>query len=315
MKEMKLVYAAIIFLVSEAWSLDQAFSRTNQSTSEMKLNATSSSSPNYVFKYSSLKLGRDANLTCGDKTWTEMMFVIWKLRLKNKDCDIAFHIDGQNRNTCNDGKSLQNTSEAQSFLFIPNFSFSDVGIYKCESVFSGGAEAYSINVSITVPPKLSSWLDWKGNKMVAVCKAEGGIPAANISWSHTGNTSTVETRDSSDGFFTVESRLELPTDMQTENVSCAISHLSWEHEESLMIKIEKGRAFSWVHLAIPISIAFFLGFLFFGQKKLVKLRRGQESVVSSSKSPQTDDVEEVEPYASYVQRVNSIYNSSLDMFT
>ncbi|XP_029980983.1 cell surface glycoprotein CD200 receptor 1 isoform X4 [Sphaeramia orbicularis] len=214
MKEMKLVYAAIIFLVSEAWSLDQAFSRTNQSTSEMKLNATSSSSPNYV------------------------------------------------------------------------------------------------------PPKLSSWLDWKGNKMVAVCKAEGGIPAANISWSHTGNTSTVETRDSSDGFFTVESRLELPTDMQTENVSCAISHLSWEHEESLMIKIEKaGRAFSWVHLAIPISIAFFLGFLFFGQKKLVKLRRGQESVVSSSKSPQTDDVEEVEPYASYVQRVNSIYNSSLDMFT
>lgn len=76
--------------------------------------------------------------------------------------------------------------------------------------------------------------------MVAVCKAERGKPAANISWSHTGNSSTLETLRVSDGFFTVESQLELPEHMDPKNLSCIIRHQYWELEKTLVPKLTKG---------------------------------------------------------------------------
>lgn len=82
--------------------------------------------------------------------------------------------------------------------------------------------------------------------MVAVCKAERGKPAANISWSHTGYSSTVE--PGLDGFFTVESRLELLEGMDKENLSCAIRHPYWKEEKILWPKKQfKGQAFAeWI---------------------------------------------------------------------
>uniref|UniRef100_A0A3B5AZM7 Ig-like domain-containing protein n=1 Tax=Stegastes partitus TaxID=144197 RepID=A0A3B5AZM7_9TELE len=93
--------------------------------------------------------GSDVNLTCSSKMWNETLFVIWKLDLTYKKCDISFSNDGRNGDSCNDGKSLRNTSSAQSYLHIPNFSTRDVGLYTCESVFKGGNENYIISVAIT----------------------------------------------------------------------------------------------------------------------------------------------------------------------
>lgn len=74
---------------------------------------------------------------------------------------------------------------------------------------------------------------------MAVCKAEGGQPLANISWSHTGNSSSVETLLGSHG---VESRLELLKGMDTENLSCVIRHPFWKEEKILVPKSPKGQA-------------------------------------------------------------------------
>lgn len=95
----------------------------------------------------------------------------------------------------------------------------------------------------SVPPTISMWLEHKYNKMVAVCRAAGGKPAANISWSHAGNSLSVETN--SHGFLTVESRLELPEGMDTENLSCVVRHQYWEGER--IVKLPKGQAFAkWI---------------------------------------------------------------------
>lgn len=81
--------------------------------------------------------------------------------------------------------------------------------------------------------------------MVAVCKAEGGKPAANISWSHTGKI--VETLFESNGFFTVESRLELLEGMDTGNLSCTIKHPYWREKQISVSKPLKGQAFAeWI---------------------------------------------------------------------
>ncbi|KAK1902561.1 Cell surface glycoprotein CD200 receptor 1-A [Dissostichus eleginoides] len=200
-----------------------------------------------------------------------MLFVIWDIERNTKSCRIAFNDNGQKEDSCDDGKSLKNTSSSQSYLHIPKFSKDDVGVYKCNHVYNGGSENYEINVTITVPPRLSSWLETKDNKMVAVCKAEGGNSAANISWSLSGIVSILEVKD------------------------------------------PQGYG-PWLYiLTVVVIIVFLAGVLFFAQKKL--WRRCKLSESSPSKSPPTEDVEEVEPYASYVQRVNSIYNSSADLLT
>ncbi|XP_076603509.1 cell surface glycoprotein CD200 receptor 1-A isoform X2 [Chaetodon auriga] len=291
MRDMMWIYGAFMLLLSEAWSQDP------------------------VVRHSAFNLGSDAELMCSDKTWNETIFVIWNIFLKDKTCKISFSNDGQREDFCNDGKSLRNTSRAQSYLLIPNFSHGDVGTYKCESVYKGGVDNYAIKVNITVPPSTSSWLERRGNKMVAVCRAERGKPAANISWSHMGNSSDVETLP--DGFFTVESRLELPEGMNTQNLSCVVSHPYWDEKKILVPKPTKDAVqIPWLCiLAVVVVVVFLAGFVFFAQKKLVILRRCQHSDISTSKSAPIEDVEEVEPYASYVQRVNSIYNSSVDLFT
>uniref|UniRef100_A0A8C7XSN9 Ig-like domain-containing protein n=1 Tax=Oryzias sinensis TaxID=183150 RepID=A0A8C7XSN9_9TELE len=180
-----------------------------------------------VFNY-----GTNVNLTCSDKTWNEILYVIWNIYFRDHSCKITFSSSGEaGENSCRDGMSLQNTSSAQSYLYIPNFSTDDVGMYKCESVYRGGRENYNINVSITVAPKISAWLEYDGSKTVAVCRAEQGNPAANISWSPAENKSVMSINPS-DGFFNVESRLseeEFP-----ENLTCIISHQLWNQDKTLV---------------------------------------------------------------------------------
>lgn len=102
-----------------------------------------------VVRNLTFNVGSDVNLTCSNKTWSETMYVFWKINLKYKGCKIAFSNEGRSEDSCNDGKSLRNTSRAQSYLRIPNFSNDDVGVYRCESVYIGGSEDYEINVAIT----------------------------------------------------------------------------------------------------------------------------------------------------------------------
>ncbi|XP_069388878.1 cell surface glycoprotein CD200 receptor 1-B [Paralichthys olivaceus] len=222
-------------------------------------------------------LGSDVNLTCSDREWNNTIYVIWKIQHKN--CEISFsNITGEKLDSCNDSKSLRNPSRAQSYLHIPNLSAADEGVYKCDFVFFGGEESYKINVAITVPPSLSAWIEHSKDKMVAVCRAEGGKPAANISWTHSRDSQSVETRVS-DELITVESRLELDEGTDTQNLSCAVRHPYWQQEQILTPKLRKDYVpFLLILIGVVISVLLI------------------------------EDVEEVEPYASYVQRVNSIYN-------
>ena len=103
--------------------------------------------------------------------------------------------------------------------------------------------------------------------MVAVCKAERGKPAASISWSHLENSSSLETWSGSDGFFTVESHLELPENMDPKNLSCTVRHPYWEEEKTLVPKFtagqDKRKCLSFVFSAEEICLLMFLTRCFF----------------------------------------------------
>ncbi|XP_014020352.1 cell surface glycoprotein CD200 receptor 1-A isoform X3 [Salmo salar] len=251
-------------------------------------------------------LGSNAILKCSNKTWSEMIYTIWKLNLDGIMCQISSSNDNLNLNTCNDGKAMLNTSRGESYLQIPGFSKRDEGIYHCESVYKAGSYTSNIDVSLIAPPSVSAWLEWEGSRQVAVCLAEGGKPAASISWSEKWNSTSTTTLNL-DGFNKVESRLVLPEGIATGNLTCAVIHPSWEEVHMVTPEI----FIPWRLVIISVGTISFimaiLGGLYFTRKHPCRI---------SPKAPQSQDyVEEVEPYASYVQSVNSIYNSSADLFT
>ncbi|XP_017164292.1 cell surface glycoprotein CD200 receptor 5-like [Poecilia reticulata] len=256
----KLWIYVVIFFSSQEWFLTQGTTNSN-----VIVNTTTSPLKVYVNKKEVFNLGSDARLICSNSNWTKAVFVIWNIELKHKTCKISFNHEGQSFDSCNDGKSIQNSTD-QSFLHIPNFSVNDVGAYKCESTWTGGNENYNIKVGGTAPPVVSAWLKQRGNKMVAVCRAERGIPAANISWSVTGNHSVTQQNDR-DGFVTVESQLEVPEDIDRESLTCIVRHQLWEREKTEMPKFREGYS---LMMGIRIAVVFIiiiLGLLIFALRK------------------------------------------------
>ena len=102
-----------------------------------------------VYRNETRKLGSTVKLTCGNKTWSEMFYTIWKIDLGYKQCIIQRSDDGRSKNSCKDEKTLGNTSTSESYLSIPNLSISDEGVYKCESAYKGGSENIIYTLSVT----------------------------------------------------------------------------------------------------------------------------------------------------------------------
>ncbi|XP_072300135.1 cell surface glycoprotein CD200 receptor 1-A [Eucyclogobius newberryi] len=229
-------------------------------------------------------------------------------------CEIRCSIEGDYKDTCQDHKVLRNNTEHRTLLHIPNFTYSDVGNYSCETPYTGGAENILYHINIIAPPNISLRLEPSGDKMVAVCKAERASPAASIYWSLTSNH-TMKTTTESDGLITVTSTVEINTPEEAQNMSCNITHPYWDQPRVVLVQNTNNSqriSQNWpvIYTTIVISVLFCLAMLIFGIKKVIHLRMKQ----TSSKPPPMDYVEEVEPYACYVQRVNTIYNSSREMF-
>ncbi|XP_032424616.1 uncharacterized protein LOC116723658 [Xiphophorus hellerii] len=201
-------------------------------------------------------LGTNINLTCTNKTRADIVFIIWEMHLKNKTCKISFVNYDKGIDSCKDGKSLQKTSTGQLYLHVPNVSADDVGLYKCESVYHGGNENYDIKVAVTAPPVLSAWLEQKGNKMVALCRAERGTPVANLSWSYGGSSEpAVKTQLDPDGFVTVESHLELLEDIGPEELTCIVQHRFWDQEKILVPKLREANSpLLWIRVTLVIIL-------------------------------------------------------------
>lgn len=256
--------------------------------------------------------GSYVNLTCWDNS-KDFLYVIWNIWIKIGKCRVGFK--NECVSNCRDGLFITKENTKQTILHIPNFSERDVGFYSCEAALDGDQKKCNFTLSVITPPRLSSWLEKQdGGKLVAVCKAEGGNPAANITWNLAGNLS-VETKQSlSDHSYTTESRLTLPEHYHntSSRLFCSVTHAAWAGERRLSPQ-HLGLPFYLVCI-ISVFIAFFvlvgISLLLYNRRKFLMWRcRGHADHSIAEIQQQKEDVEEVEPYASYVQRVNSIYNS------
>ncbi|XP_048871803.1 cell surface glycoprotein CD200 receptor 2-like [Brienomyrus brachyistius] len=199
------------------------FNKGQQITAELLTN-----SPFIDNRHKFFDLNEGANITCSNKTWREMIYSIWKVKLKGRLCSVAFHINGSRHDTCENGMELRNGTSGESYLHIPQFTLGNQGVYLCETAYWGGTYNAEITVSARVPPQIFSRLEELHNGTVAVCSAVGGNPAASISWRTQWNSTANQTSTrNSNGTYTVESRLVLPGRVSRENLSCIVTHPSW----------------------------------------------------------------------------------------
>ncbi|XP_048835670.1 cell surface glycoprotein CD200 receptor 1-A-like isoform X3 [Brienomyrus brachyistius] len=268
-------------------------------------------------------LNSSVTLNCSNKTWASIIFITWMIDIDGKQCQMAHSDNDSKHDTCNDGKILRNNTNGETYLYIPHFTKRDEGRYQCETVYNGGSSKVVINVSAKgkkiFPQQISTRLDLDHRE--AVCSAAGVKSNVSISWKNVWNTTvTSSSVPNPDGSYTMESRLKLPDHVNGTELQCIVTHPSWTENYTETLQLPSGTFEPWHWIIISLALVCFLMGIFFGlyilRKHLSKIRNCCKFSLSAS-PPQTtvkpQDVEDVEPYASYVQRINSIYNSSADL--
>ncbi|XP_067265848.1 cell surface glycoprotein CD200 receptor 1 isoform X2 [Chanodichthys erythropterus] len=286
-----------------------------------------------VFKEQTFVADSDVTLWCADNVtdvkWNELIFIVWNISMQGKKCYLG--LSPKLDDTCNDGKNLSHTSNGVS-LFIPKISVEDEGFYLCDLSYKGGSKSVNISVSVT---RLETQLDSENGQRIAVCKATYKEMKPTLHWEPALNFSFTNTSFKKvNTFFIMENHVHLPDDVTISNITCVASYPSesgsmqqkstlditqdipntGNFSKELIIAISSGSVF---FLLIIVSLAV-VCLLHRKPKHISALKmlccKSKISPPAEDKPAQPADVEEVEPYASYIQRVNSIYNSSAELF-
>ncbi|XP_029113985.1 cell surface glycoprotein CD200 receptor 1-A-like [Scleropages formosus] len=272
-------------------------------------------------------LNSTVNLSCTNKKLS-VVYVMWNININNSKCIIASNT-AKEEDTCNDGKVLHNITNGEVYLHIPRFTKKDEGLYHCEIASKEGSHSTEIKVYARASLNISTRLD--ADHRVAVCSATGAPPGVSISWRTSWNsTGNQNCTPNPDGTFDMESRVSLPDGVNETDLECIVTHPDWNknhteilHVPSLLRILFSGpyqHLWQWIIISV-CSICFLTGVLtglYIIRKHLSKIRNCCKFRFSPPPPPPSPhatmkDVEELEPYASYVQRINSIYNSSAEL--
>ncbi|KAF4109359.1 cell surface glycoprotein CD200 receptor 1-A isoform X2 [Onychostoma macrolepis] len=286
-----------------------------------------------VFKEQTFVPGNDVILQCGNATdikWNELIYIVWNISLQGRKCWLGFNgLSPKLDDTCNDGKRLFNTSHGVSIV-IPKISIQDEGFYSCDVSYKAGSYILNMSVSVT---NVATQLDSENSQRIAVCHSIFKQKAPTLHWEPAINFSSNTSSVKKHGMFSMmENRVYLPANANNSELTCVATYTSESGsvQQKSTLNLTTGVSnqkspFPWKIMAISVgSVCFILVFLAVVctlRRKLSDLSalkmlccKSKISTPAEDKPPQPVDVEEVEPYASYIQRVNSIYNSSAELF-
>ncbi|KAJ6662251.1 hypothetical protein lerEdw1_012414 [Lerista edwardsae] len=216
---------------------------------------------------------------------------------------------------CSTSVNWVSRPDQASALRIKPLQISSEGIYKCSVATSTGTFSHEHILTVLVPPKVS--LTYHDSNGTAECKAAAGKPAAQISWVPQGEYKT-EHEILLNGTETVTSSYNI-TNVKDYNVTCYISHLAWnkplvldrssgrksEARKSSTVKILCG--FAGLFGIILLLLLIYLGTLIFRRHRDVNTSKSPEPI----SRPSTQE-NELEPYATFVQMENVIYDKACD---
>ncbi|XP_049680511.1 cell surface glycoprotein CD200 receptor 1 isoform X3 [Accipiter gentilis] len=259
----------------------------------------------------SATVGNRCVLTCPSKS--NITMVTWKISPKvGGPCTLGYRADQNktDRTNCSDSMNWKFRPDRDPALEIRQVGIDHEGNYTCEVVGTEGNFHKTYHLTVLVPPRLTMYCDDHGNP---VCKAVAGKPAAQILWVLESN-STPKEEGHDNGTVTVLSTFTAYSTNVT-NTTCIVSHEAGNQSMTIACHPPDNNGFI---LPVSITLCFLSIIIFMAVIYYFKLH--SERLCLKTKPPETapthspqDDTMEVEPYTTYVQKENVIYNSVSDL--
>ncbi|XP_067402478.1 LOW QUALITY PROTEIN: cell surface glycoprotein CD200 receptor 1 [Emydura macquarii macquarii] len=260
--------------------------------------------------------GSSVHLTSHKISGKNLVSVIWKIGTNGTHCLLSYSAhDNITFRNCSERMDWKCSPDTDCALQIQKVTLNDEGCYICETVDNEGTFIQNYHLTVLVPPEVTLTCN---SNLTAVCKAAAGKPAAWISWDPNGDARN-QSETHTNGTKTVLSTYTISSPKET-NITCVVSHLAGNISQSKECPSENGNTFLqflWYFAtsASLLGILFILAFIFF-----CKVHRGR--ICYKPKSPETapthnmqdsNEQRELEPYASYIQKENVIYNTVYDV--
>ncbi|XP_018413352.1 PREDICTED: cell surface glycoprotein CD200 receptor 1 [Nanorana parkeri] len=239
----------------------------------------------------------------------------WKVQHLDKPlCTVSFIITkNETYNGCNN-RMHQDIGTKWVTLTLENITVSDEGNYTCEVVNEGGTLTGTIILEVLAKP--FALITLTGSRS-AECRAVGGHPATTVWWNsallnEVSDTTSIEKNKTS----TVISTYTPVEDNETE-ATCTVHHPAFPSPLILTIKIPAAAGMKnmwWVLIPVVVIIVITVIILLLWQ--ISGLRTFSANKRGNTSEPQENPtviVEDVEPYASFTQKVNTIYNSTSEL--
>ncbi|XP_051465713.1 cell surface glycoprotein CD200 receptor 1 isoform X2 [Apus apus] len=263
------------------------------------------------FKRVSVTIGKSPVLICPHKLNVTM--VTWKISPKvGGPCTLGYRADHNktDRTNCSDSMNWKSRPDWDPALEIRQVGIAHEGNYTCEVVTVDGNFPTTYLLSVLVPPRLSLYCDGHGSH---VCEAAAGKPAAWVWWVPGGN-STPKEESHGNGTVTVLSKFTAHNTSMT-NATCVMFHPAGNQSKSITCH-PSGNNFVVLSLSIVISlliIIIFMAVICYFKIHSDRQCHKTKPLESAPTLPPEDDTMEVEPYTTYVQKENVIYNSVSDL--
>ncbi|XP_020143108.2 cell surface glycoprotein CD200 receptor 1 isoform X2 [Microcebus murinus] len=240
------------------------------------------------------------------RTLTEVVLARWEIILRDKPlCTKAYRSDtNETKDTnCTDDRITWASSPSQNpDLHIAPVAITHDGNYRCMTVSPDGNFNHEYHLQVLVAPEASLFLS---RNRAAVCRAVAGKPAAHISWTPEGGACVTEQERWGNGTVTVQSTCHWEgPDVTT--VTCSVSHLTGNR--SLFIELLPGAITSeksyipYIIFPIILIIVGSIWFLKFGGCRKCKVNKTEATPVVEE--------DEMQPYASYTEKNNPLYDTT-----
>ncbi|KAG9466249.1 cell surface glycoprotein CD200 receptor 1-A-like [Eleutherodactylus coqui] len=253
-------------------------------------------------------VGDDAVLHCSHSI-EHFALLTWKVNFLNQSsCFMSTSNLGTQAN-CSSRMQLV-IDKNQTSLRINNSMVLDDGNYTCEIAKRSGTFDYMITLQILAKPFVSIKIDGNG---YPECRAIGGKPAAKISW--TPESYKVKTWNNAEqnGTTTVISSYNTSNGPE---VTCIVSHptLANPLERRLSsLALSSGANNVTLILGVIIVLVLLLGLILVWRRANLRTCLGVKKDRPATRENPVVVMEEVEPYASFTVKVNTIYNSTYDL--
>ncbi|XP_075053433.1 cell surface glycoprotein CD200 receptor 1-A-like isoform X2 [Mixophyes fleayi] len=262
---------------------------------------------------SSVCAGNNTVLECDHEPGDSLVMVVWKVhRLDRSHCLVSFDASGnQTFNNCSDRMYLD-VGVNRASLRIHNSTISDEGNYTCEIVNANGTHISRFMLQVLVAPYVLVKINRFG---YPECQAIGGHPAADILWTPKPYYEEQNKHYTEKNRTTTVISTYNPTDVNVTEATCVVSHPTFTSPVRRLIKVPAvGQNNIWWASAPILLLVIAIGVIVFWQQTHFRycLRKEKDNTPDMQENP-TVTVEDVEPYASFTQKVNSIYNSTNEL--